>query len=251
LPHCLRELQWALDFASTFDKDIYVLPLHPCVSDSGISEILKSGVVFVHDSEGKLQAFKLGTVALDIVRNVKRYIWPSWCDLEPWTSDALGDLWPEQGFASSKVLRAARIGYRNANGPAVLVNELIKRIVRRLGASNRPCKIGDCRWLPDSDLEAIAISDDRQVPEGLADVYSEIYSKMCQKQQEIIPQLKRLRAIMDESLRTLPADSRSDSDAIAAASVVSASAVACEGVYYKSKSTAWPLLTLQRRCVVA
>jgi hypothetical protein len=259
LPHCLRELQWGLDFASTIDKDLYVLPLHPCVDDSGISEILKSGVVCVHDVKGRQQAFKLGAVALDIVRNMKRFIWPSWCDLEPWTSDGLGDLWPEQVFASSGKLQAAMIVSPNAIGPAALVNELRKRIVRKLSSSNRPCEISDCRRLLDSDLEAIAICDDCEIPEGLADVYSKLYSEFCQKIRDVQPQSQRLRDIMitrSELLRSsleqvnlLLEDSRGDTDAAAAASVVSTSAAAWEGVYFKSKSTTFPALTLKRRCV--
>lgn len=261
LPHCLRELQWALDYALTCDKDLYVLPLHPCVNASGISEILKSGVVMcVHGTEGRQQAFKLSTVALDIVRNVKQFIRPSWCDLEPWTSDALGDLWPEQVFAPNGNLRAAMVVSRNATAPAALVNELCKKIVLKLSASNRPCNIGDCRRLLDSDLEAIAICDDCEIPEGLADVYSKLYSKMCQIIRDIHPQSQQLRRIMnvrsessraslDQLVNLSLTDHYSDAGAAAAASSVSALAVACEGWYQKSKSSTFPALTLKLRCI--
>ena len=144
-PNCLRELQWALDFAYKAEKDVRILPLHPALTFAGIQAVAKHGCVCVSNANGTHKVHRLSAKAVELVVKLKQYGCLNWSDLQPWASDALGESWPEHALAADGSVISMVTG--DGGRPVGLVDELVSKIADKLGFSDRPSKVGDCKEL--------------------------------------------------------------------------------------------------------
>ena len=257
-PNCLRELQWALDLANKGEKDVRILPLHPALTFPAIQSILRHGCVCVAATNGAHAVHRLSAKALELLAKIKQYMCLRWSDLQPWASDVLGELWPEQVFAADGSVRASMVT-GHAGGAAVgLVNELVSKIADKLCFNDQPSKVADCKELDDKDLESSAVAD-ADVPVDLLDAYPELSPAFRQRAQDCsdasklvadaISQHRNASSAPDSAAAAVvPAASQPAPAGAPAASAASLPAMV-EGVFVKSKSNSFPSLSKQTRFV--
>jgi hypothetical protein len=249
-PNCLRELQWALDFAYKAEKDVRILPLHPALTFAGIQAIAQHGCVCVCNADGTHKVHRLSAKAVELVVKLKQYMCLNWSDLQPWASDALGQSWREHVLAADGSVHASMVE---------LGNDLVKNVCDKLGFNDRPSQVGDCKELDDKDLEASAVAD-ADVPVDLLNSYPELSPAFRQRVQDCSDWNKRLADAM--------ARHRGAPSALAAGAVGGASAAAqsppaasvspaapssavdpinIQGVFVKTKSHSFPALSKSTR----
>jgi GTPase SAR1 family protein len=245
-PNCLRELQWALDFAYKAEKDVRILPLHPALTFAGIQAIAQHGCVCVSNANGTHKVHRLSAKAVELVVKLKQYMCLSWSDLQPWASDALGESWPEHVLAADGSVISMVTG--DGGRPVGLVDELVSKIADKLGFNDRPSKVGDCKEMEDKDLEASAVAD-ADVPANLLDSYPELSPAFRQRVQDCSDRNKR---VADAILRHRGASSALAAGASAApppaapappvAPSSAVHAINIQGVFVKTKSHLFPSL---------
>jgi hypothetical protein len=148
-PNCLRELQWALDFAYKGEKDVRILPLHPALTFPSIESILQHGCVCVAGTNGAHTVHRLSAKALELLTEIKQNMCLNWSDLQPWASDALAESWPEQVLGADGSVRVAMVT-SDCGGPGwvQVVRDICKRRPRQaarlrgVGSSPRCCTRG-------------------------------------------------------------------------------------------------------------
>ncbi len=254
-PNCLRELQWALDFAYKAEKDVRILPLHPALTFAGIQNISQHGCVCVANADGTHKVHRLSAKAIELVVKIKQYMCLNWSDLEPWASDALGESWPEQVLAADGSVCASMITSHSGR-PIGLVNELVKDISDKLGFNDLPSKVGDCKELEDKDLVANDVAD-ADVPAQLLDSYPELSPAFTQRVRDFSDRNKRIADAIGHN--------RSQLSVLAAGAVVGTSTLSLsphggsaavnttsqtlniQGIYVKSKSYSFPALSTKKR----
>jgi len=249
-PNCLRELQWALEFAYKGEKDVRILPLHPALTFPAIESILQHGCVCVAGTNGAHAVHRLSAKALELLNEIKQYMCLNWSDLEPWASDALGESWPEQVLAADGSVRVAMVT-SDFGRPVGLVNELVSKIADQLCFNDQPSKVGDCKKLDDKDLASSAVAD-ADVPVDLLDAYPELTPAFRQRVQNCSDANKLIADVISQHRSSSSAPGPGAVVVVSAASqpppdaAPSASAaflpVAIEGVFVKSKSHSSPSL---------
>ena len=257
-PNCLRELQWALDLANKGEKDVRILPLHPALTFPAIQSILRHGCVCVAATNGAHAVHRLSAKALELLAKIQQYMCLRWSDLQPWASDVLGELWPEQVFAADGSVRASMVT-GHAGGAAVgLVNELVSKIADKLCFNDQPSKVADCKELDDKDLESSAVAD-ADVPVDLLDAYPELSPAFRQRAQDCsdaskliadaISQHRNASSAPDPAAAAVVPAASQPAPAGAPAASAAALPVAIEKVFVKSKSHSLPFLTKPTRFV--
>jgi hypothetical protein len=253
-PNCLRELQWALDFAYKAEKDVRILPLHPALTFAGIQAITQHGCVCVSNANGTHKVHRLSAKAVELVVKLKQYMCLNWSDLQPWASDALGESWPEHALAADGSVRMSMVT-GDGGRPVGLVDELVSKIADKLCFSDRPSKVGDCKELEDKDLEASAVAD-ADVPANLLDSYPELSPAFRQRVQDCSDRNKR---VADAIARHRAASSAVAAGASAvpqpppaapvppAATSSADQPVNIQGIFVKTKSHLFPALSKSRR----
>ena len=257
-PNCLRELQWALDFAYKGEKDVRILPLHPALTFPAVQSILQHGCVCVAAANGSHTVHRLSAKALELLTKIKQYVCLKWSDVQPWASDVLGELWPEQALAADGSVRTSMVTLHNGGAAVGLVNELVSKIADKLCFNDQPSKIGDCKKLDDKELASSVVAD-ADVPVGLLDAYPELAPAFRQRAQECSDVSK---LIADAISRHRDASSAPDPGAAAVVSAASLPApagapaagaavlpVAIEKVFVKSKSHSFPSLSKSTRFI--
>jgi hypothetical protein len=219
---------------------------------------LQHGCVCVAAANGTHTVHRLSAKALELLTKIKQYVCLKWSDVQPWASDVLGELWPEQALAADGSVRTSMVTLHNGGAAVGLVNELVSKIADKLCFNDQPSKIGDCKELDDKDLESNAVAD-ADVPVGLLDAYPERAPAFRQRAQECSDVSK---LIADAISRHRDASSAPDPGTAAVVSAASLPApagapaagaavlpVAIEKVFVKSKSHSFPSLSKSTRFI--
>jgi hypothetical protein len=252
-PNCLRELQWALDFAYKAEKDVRILPLHPALTFPRILSILQHGCVCVAGANGAHTVQRLSVKALELLTEIKQYMCLNWSDLEPWASDELGESWPEQVVAVDGSVRVAMVT-SDRGGAVGLVNDIVSKIADKLCFNDQPSKVGDCKKLEDKDLESSAVAD-ADVPAQLLDAYPELAPAFRQRVQHCSNANKLIADAISKHRSSSSAPDPGASGVASASPQPPPAATAAflppaiQGVFVKSKSHLFPSLTKSMRFV--
>jgi hypothetical protein len=256
-PNCLRELQWALDFAYKGEKDVRILPLHPALTFPSIESILQHGCVCVAGTNGAHTVHRLSAKALELLTEIKQNMCLNWSDLQPWASDALAESWPEQVLGADGSVRVAMVT-SDCGGPGGLVNELVSKIADKLCFNDQPSRVGDCKKLEDKDLASCAVAD-ADVPVDLLDAYPELTPAFRQRVQDCSDANKLMADVILQHHNSSSASNHGAAGVVAAASQPPLEAApaaraaflpaAIEGVFVKSKSHSFPSLTKTTRFI--
>ena len=209
-------------------------------------------------TNGAHAVHRLSAKALELLAKIQQYMCLRWSDLQPWASDVLGELWPEQVFAADGSVRASMVT-GHAGGAAVgLVNELVSKIADKLCFNDQPSKVADCKELDNKDLESSAVAD-ADVPVDLLDAYPELSPAFRQRAQDCSDASKLIADAISQhrnassapdpaAAAVVPAASQPAPAGAPAASAASLPAV-FEGVFVKSKSNSFPSLSKSTRFV--
>jgi hypothetical protein len=138
--------------------------------------------VCIAGANGAHTVRRLSVKALELLTKIKQNVFLNWSDLEPWTSDELGESWPERVVAADGSVRVAMVT-SDCGGAVGLVNELVSKIADKLCLNDQPSKVSDCKELEDKDLESSAVAD-ADVPAQLLDAYSELAPAFRQRVQD-------------------------------------------------------------------
>ncbi len=249
-PNCLRELKWSLDFAYKAHKDVRILPLHPALTFTGIAKIMQHRCVCVANADGTHKVHKLSEMALKLLQKMKQNMCLNWSELDPWASDAFGDLWSEQMLAADGKVLASMV---SNSSPLGLVNELVSKIASKVGFNDAPSSAADCLELDDKDLESSVI-DDADVPTGLIDSYPEVTLAFKQRVADCSDKKKlfedAVKGYLKSTASGVAAPFPLTSTVASATLAITTRSIDIRGVYVKSKSHTFPLLSRSTRFVL-